>query len=138
MKSFVTLFALLMSFAVHARPVPVNPQVTANDPLPVRVLDCGGAIITKISDRFGGKIGAPASMGSYVQLNNMGAGVSYDVEPALQNSQVGDHVLVCLVYIPDPDKCPPGDTRGRIYTYTNLRTLQSWTLPDSQHMCGGA
>jgi hypothetical protein len=25
-----------------------------------------------------------------------------------------------------------------MYTTTNLRTLDSWTLPDSQHMCGGA
>ena len=31
-----------------------------------------------------------------------------------------------------------GDARGRIYTTTNLRTLESWTMPDSEHQCGGA
>lgn len=56
--------------------------------------------------------------------------------PAIKNSRVGDHVLNCLVFI--PKDCPKGDDRGRIYTVTNLRTLESWTLPDSQHSCGGA
>ena len=31
-----------------------------------------------------------------------------------------------------------GDNRGKIYTTTNLRTLDSWTLTDSEHSCGGA
>jgi hypothetical protein len=45
-------------------------------------------------------------------------------------------VRICLVSL--PQNCPPGDTRGRIYKTTNLRTRQSWTLPDSEHSCGGA
>ena len=48
----------------------------------------------------------------------------------------GDKVLMCLVAI--PHDCPPGDDRGRVYTVTNMRTAATWTLPDSQHSCGGA
>lgn len=138
MKYILALASLLVSSVVFARPVPVNPTVTPNDPLPVRVLDCGGSIIKAVSDRFGGPIGTPRSNGSSVGFANGGYNVSYDTVDAIKNSRVGDHVFVCLMHIPDPDKCPPGDERGRIYTVTNLRTLESWTLPDSQHMCGGA
>jgi hypothetical protein len=138
MRVLILSFLSLISLAAQARSVPTNTSITPNDPLPKRVLDCGGAIIMGVSDRFGQPIGAPDSMGSSVQLNNKGYGVSYNLVPELQHSRVGDHVLVCLVYIPDPDKCPPGDDRGRVYTMTNLRTLESWSLPDSQHSCGGA
>jgi hypothetical protein len=62
--------------------------------------------------------------------------VSYDQVPAVNRSRPGDRVYLCLVKL--PEHCPPGDHRGRIYTATNLRTLESWTLPDSQHSCGGA
>ena len=51
-------------------------------------------------------------------------------------SRPGDVVRVCLVSIPRP--CPPGDKRGRVYKTTNLRTHGEWTLPDSEHSCGGA
>jgi hypothetical protein len=43
---------------------------------------------------------------------------------------------MCLVQL--PFACPAGDVRGRWYTTTNLRTLESWTLPDAEHGCGGA
>ena len=43
---------------------------------------------------------------------------------------------MCLTSI--PKHCPPGDDRGRKYTATNLRTRGSWSMADSQHMCGGA
>jgi hypothetical protein len=137
-KCILALLGLLASSVVFARQVPVNPNITPNDPLPVRVLDCGGSVIKQISDRFGNPIADPRSSGSGVIFTNGGYNVSYDTVDAIRNSRVGDHVMVCLMHIPDPDKCPPGDVRGRIYTVTNLRTLESWTLPDSQHMCGGA
>jgi hypothetical protein len=137
-KYILALTGLLVSSAVFARPVPVNPNITPNDPLPVRVLDCGGSVIKEVGDRFGSPIGTTRSSGASVEFSNGGHNVSYDTVGAIKNSRVGDHVLVCLVHIPDPDKCPPGDVRGRVYTVTNLRTLESWTLPDSQHMCGGA
>lgn len=74
--------------------------------------------------------------GSAVELANGVYGVSYERVPAVHRSRVGDRVRTCLVSI--PRGCPPGDDRGREYRTTNLRTRQSWTLPDSQHSCGGA
>ncbi|HJW39842.1 MAG TPA: hypothetical protein VJ476_01290, partial [Rhizomicrobium sp.] len=56
--------------------------------------------------------------------------------PEVHRSHVGDPVLMCLVFI--PSDCPKGDDRGKVYTTTDLRTLQSWTLPDAEHSCGGA
>jgi hypothetical protein len=44
--------------------------------------------------------------------------------------------MTCLTKL--PTHCPPGDQRGKWYTTTNLRTDESWTLPDAEHMCGGA
>jgi hypothetical protein len=74
--------------------------------------------------------------GSAVSFANGHYQVSYDQVPAVNQSRRGDRVYICLVQL--PRHCPPGDRRGRIYTTTNLRTLQSWTLPDSEHSCGGA
>jgi hypothetical protein len=62
--------------------------------------------------------------------------VSYEEIPEITRSHKGDKVYVCLMLI--PTGCPPGDERGRGYTTTNLRTMESWTLPDSEHGCGGA
>jgi hypothetical protein len=110
-------------------------EVTANDPLPAKILTCGGSIIKEI------ETGPPPargelSTGSYVAFNNGGTTVGYDTPDAVRSSKVGDHVLVCLVYI--PKDCPPGDNRGRVYSVTNLRTLQVWSGADSKHACGGA
>ena len=74
--------------------------------------------------------------GSAVRFANGAYQVSYDELEAVQHSRGGDKVFLCLIRI--PRDCPPGDNRGRIYTTTNLRTLDSWTLPDSEHSCGGA
>ena len=71
-----------------------------------------------------------------MELANGVYGVSYEQVPAVQASRRGDRVITCLISI--PQHCPPGDARGRVYTTTNLRTEESWTLPDSQHRCGGA
>lgn len=62
--------------------------------------------------------------------------VSYDREPAVLRSHLGDPARVCLVST--PHHCPPGDNRGRIYAVTNLRTHVRWNMPDAEHMCGGA
>jgi len=109
-------------------------EITANDPLPTRILTCGGSAITEIGGRLEGD--ANFSSGASVFFRNGGSQVSYEKEPAIIKSRKGDHVLICLVFI--PDHCPPGDNRGKTYTTTNLRTLESWTLPDSEHMYGGA
>lgn len=109
-------------------------DVTANDPLPTKLLTCGGNIIKEIGPRLEGD--GEMSTGFHVLLKNGGVTVDYETPEAVRSSKVGDHVLVCLVYI--PKDCPPGDSRGREYTVTNLRTLHSWTAADSQHGCGGA
>jgi uncharacterized protein len=75
-------------------------------------------------------------MGTAINFSNGGHQVSYEREPALIASRPGDSVVMCLISI--PQLCPPGDDRGRSYMVTNRRTQQTWTLGDSQHMCGGA
>ena len=74
--------------------------------------------------------------GSAISFTNGGYQVSYEELPVLQGSRKGDPVLMCLIRI--PRDCPPGDARGRVYTTTNLRTVDSWTMGDAEHSCGGA
>ena len=128
-KMFAILIALT-GFAAHG-------AVTPNDPLPTQVLTCGGSVIGEIAGRLEGDTNF--NTGAHVWYKNQGVSVAYQEDislTAIRNSKVGDHVLVCLVLI--PQNCPQGDDRGKVYTVTNLRTLESWTLPDSQHSCGGA
>jgi hypothetical protein len=91
-------------------------------------------VVTGIGPRLEGDTNF--SSGASVFFKNGGAQVSYNKLQAIINSRKGDHVMICLVFI--PEHCPPGDARGKIYTTTNLRTLESWTVPDSEHSCGGA
>jgi len=74
--------------------------------------------------------------GSAVEFANGLYQVSYDEVPEVNQSRRGDPVFVCLMSL--PQHCPPGDVRGKVYTTTNLRTQESWTLPDAEHGCGGA
>jgi hypothetical protein len=74
--------------------------------------------------------------GSAIRFANGLYQVSYEQVRPLNESRRGDPVFVCLMIV--PRNCPPGDRRGKIYTATNLRTQESWTLPDSSHSCGGA
>ena len=117
----------------------VSTSLLRADPLPTAVLSCGATRIKTIGTRLtDGPTGKPdAASGSLVTFENGGSQISYDVVPAIRdNSKMGDHLFVCLVFV--PKHCPPGDHRGKIYTTTNLRMLDSWTLPDSEHSCGGA
>jgi hypothetical protein len=108
--------------------------------LPQNIGQCVRTSIVQIADRFGAKLTPTVSSefdpGTSVTFANGGFQVSYERIPQIYRSRVGDSALVCLVSI--PRNCPPGDDRGRVYTATNLRTEESWTLPDSQHSCGGA
>jgi len=104
--------------------------------LPTEVGQCVNTTIARIGSRFQDDINASPDDGSAVEFENGGAQVSYEKEPGLLHAPVGDPVLMCLVEL--PQDCPPGDDRGKIYTTTDLRTHESWTLPDSQHSCGGA
>lgn len=111
---------------------PVYPP----DSLPTEIGQCIETVIASITSRFQADINADQNDGSAVSFENGGFQVSYEKEQTIIDSSVGDPVLMCLVSI--PEDCPPGDDRGRIYTTTNMRTSESWTLPDSQHSCGGA
>lgn len=106
--------------------------------LPAQVGQCSETTISKIGQRLeDGTTGRPVpGSGSAVNFANRGYQVSYEEVSAIQHSRRGDRVRICLVKL--PEDCPKGDNRGRIYTTTNLRTNQSWTLPDSEHSCGGA
>jgi hypothetical protein len=114
----------------------VAPALAA--PLPKRVGDCAPTRIKSIETRLvDGSTNQPVpGSGSAVSFSNGGYQVSYDTVAAIEHSKKGDPVRICLVSI--PSHCPKGDNRGRIYKTTNLRTHKSWTLPDSQHSCGGA
>jgi len=115
-----------------------GPAAVLADPLPTQIGQCSQSAISKIGTRLeDGGTGAPLpGSGSAVSFANGGYQVSYETVPQIVRSRIGDPVRICLFSI--PKDCPPGDDRGRIYQTTNLRTRQSWRLPDSQHSCGGA
>lgn len=99
---------------------------------PLRVSEC---VQTKIAE-FGFRLEGELNSGSRIRYANDIYGVSYDIVSPIHRSRVGDVVLLCLVSV--PDDCPEGDDRGKVYSAINLRTREGWSLPDSQHMCGGA
>ncbi|GAM96925.1 hypothetical protein U91I_00546 [alpha proteobacterium U9-1i] len=109
----------------------LGPQASETNSA-MQVGDCVETSITLVGSRLEGV----ADSGSGVEFANGMSQVSYDVLPGVSNSRVGDPVRLCLVSV--PQNCPPGDDRGRVYAGTNLRTNETWTAPDSQHMCGGA
>jgi hypothetical protein len=113
-------------------------QIWAEEALPTVAGTCVLTRIASIGARLvDGRTGQPiAGSGSAVTFANKGYQVSYGEEPPIARSRTGDRVYLCLMQI--PRGCPPGDDRGKIYTTTNLRTLESWTLPDAEHGCGGA
>jgi uncharacterized protein len=110
----------------------------AEQPMPGKIAGCTLTHITSLTTRFGEEALADASpeAGSLVQFANGGAQVSYDREPGLVASRVGDPVAICL--LSTQRDCPEGDDRGRVYYGIDLALKGSWVLPDSQHMCGGA
>ncbi|TDR94000.1 hypothetical protein [Enterovirga rhinocerotis] len=107
---------------------------------PKQVGTCDRTTIKLIGTRFEEGLVKPKpgsiDQGTSVILTNGVVGISYAFVPAVAASKVGDSVMTCLISV--PKGCPKGDERGRVYTTTNLRTQDSWTLPDAQHMCGGA
>lgn len=120
-------------------PVIADGQAPASRSLATAPGTCTSAHVESVTPRLGD--GGPIKPSDYdsgtaINFDNGGGQVSYDREPALLNSRRGDPVVMCLVAI--PQMCPPGDDRGRSYMVTNLRTRQTWTLGDSEHMCGGA
>ena len=107
--------------------------------LPTTVGECADTTITSITDRFGEDL-TPSKKGSdkgtFIRFSNSGAQVSLVKERSIVRSQVFDKVNMCLVEI--PKGCPAEDIRGRVYKTTNLRTGESWSLPNDVKSCGGA
>jgi hypothetical protein len=110
----------------------------ADGPRPANPGDCVQTTIAAVGYRLeDASTGKPLpNSGSVSRFGNGIILISYDQVPAIDRSRKGDAVKLCLVSL--PQNCPKGDDRGKIYKATNLRTNLSWTLPDSQHACGGA
>jgi hypothetical protein len=122
---------LLLTLVASAALAGCGGSATSSS-LPTKVGDCARTTVATTGPRLEG---TPDS-GSSIHYANGLSQVDYSVVPGIANSRPGDEVSVCLVSI--PTDCPPGDTRGRVYVATNLRTRETWRAPDSQHMCGGA
>ncbi len=105
--------------------------------MPKNVGDCAMTHISALTTRFGDPLdGTDPGAGSAIAFANGGGQVSYDMESAFYDTKVGDPVVMCLTSV--PRDCPAGDDRGRVYYGLDVRTGGTWSLPDSQHMCGGA
>ena len=120
------------------------------DGLPKEVGQCSLTRVKKVETRLVDSVTNQPVLGSgsAIEFTNGVSQVSYQIpgvlptgeslrqEKALHRSRPGHLVRICLVAV--PNDCPPGDERGRMYWTKNLRTRSSWTLPNSEHMCGGA
>lgn len=104
---------------------------------------CEDTFIAEIGSRLGEEINGkfvpadPKEVGTSIVYKNGIYSVSYDyVEAISKRSRVGDPIKICLIskYV----NCPKGDDRGKTYKAVNLRTRETWSLPDAQHICGGA
>lgn len=93
---------------------------------------CKLTSVAKVSTRLDDTPGS----GSAINYADGTFGVSYDTVPGVDDSQPGDQIKLCLVSI--PSSCPAGEDDGSVYSAENLRTKQSWSLPNSSHECGGA
>ena len=107
----------------------------AQEALPAQVGECTETNIAEIGPRL---MMDDANFESGVGVSyTTGLGqVSYDRVQEVIDSQAGDPVRMCLVFV--PENCPPGDDRDRIHDTTNLRTGGTWSMADAQHECGGA
>jgi hypothetical protein len=113
-------------------PVTIPAPAPASDGIPANLGECMHTLVRSIGTRLQGE---PDS-GTFVGFMNGLSLVSYERVAEAEAAKPGDPVNVCLEFI--PENCPPGDDRGRIYQVQNLRTMQSYSMPDSPHSCGGA
>jgi hypothetical protein len=131
--------ALIAAIILASQPAEAQRgSARRDDSPPVRPGTCAYTHVRMVTQRLedGRTRRVIPDSGSAVTFANGLYQVSYEQVPAVNRSRRGDPVFICLVRL--PTHCPPGDNRGRFYTTTNLRTMESWTLPDAQHMCGGA
>jgi hypothetical protein len=109
-------------------------QPASADPLPKTEGQCAHTTIKTV----GSRLDTIPDGGDAVSYANGGYQVSYETIKGLKGAKAGDAVQLCLISVPDPDECPPGDERGKIYRATDLRTHKTWEASDSEHNCGGA
>ncbi len=123
---------------IGAKAMDFSAAVPANreQGIPQQVGDCAMTHIAEITTRFGEPLAGDPGNGAAIAFTNGGRQVSYDVADALYGAEVGDPVVMCLVSV--PRDCPADDDRGRVYYALDGRTGGAWSLPDSQHSCGGA
>ena len=107
---------------------------TSAEPVSEPTLDVGQCATARVASAGSRLEGEPDS-GTNIMLTNGISSLSYETNAQAALARVGDHVIACL--ISRRDDCPKGDTRGRVYTVVDLRTLGSWTLPNDEHSCGG-
>ncbi|HXQ09488.1 MAG TPA: hypothetical protein VN805_00655 [Caulobacteraceae bacterium] len=115
-----------------AAPAPTTQPAAATNGPPTQVGECVQTTVQQVGTRLENTPGS----GSAISYADGVDQVSYDQVPGIDASQAGDAVKLCLVSL--PQNCPPGDDRGKVYSATNLRTGQTWSEADSEHMCGGA
>ena len=132
MASCLVLAGCGASSTSASAPSATQTASAASASKPAHVGDCVDTTVASIGSRLEG---APDS-GSAIQYANGIGQTSYDAVPGITHSQAGDAVHVCLVSV--PENCPPNDDRGRVYSAVNARTHETWSAPDSEHMCGGA
>jgi hypothetical protein len=126
----------MFRFAVAMAALALATPAFAEAP-PKRVGQCADTKVLRVETRLVDGSDQPIEgSGSAIEFVNGGYQVSTDTVPEIEASRPGDIVRVCLVSI--PQRCPPGDRRGRVYRTVNLRTKGVWTLPDAEHSCGGA
>jgi hypothetical protein len=112
-------------------PTPAPTTTTSGLPRLQHELQC----VKTATKEIGNRLSQTPGSGPAISYTNGGLQVGYEDVPGIDRARVGEQVLICL--IPIPKHCPPGDTRGCVYTVTDLRSQESWTLPDSSHACGG-
>ena len=118
--------------APAAAPAPATQPAVATNAPPTQVGECVQTTVQQVGTRLENTPGS----GSAISYADGVSQVSYDQVPGIDASQAGDAIKLCLVSL--PQNCPPGDDRGKVYSAANLRTGQTWSEPDSEHMCGGA
>ncbi len=111
---------------------PQTVQTPSDEILPSAVGQCAETSVLDVETRLENTPGS----GSAIKYANGGYQVSYDQVPAIDSSQPGDRIQLCLASV--PQNCPPGDDRGKVYHAVNRRTGDEWDAPDSEHSCGGA
>ena len=109
--------------------------------LPTEVGKCSTTAVAEI----GYRLYHPGADQNLVPVVGSGSSVTYtnglfqywyEQISGVDQSQIGDPVLLCLVSI--SANCPLGDDYGRVYSATNLRTGESWQAVDGLRKCVGA